>query len=957
MYALAAGAPADSPGIMVVLAACLTLLALNVSVLAAVHAPKVVSEHTPDLHSLEDFVAGVVRPGMTQKQKAHAVWEAMADLMYHWCNPVEAPRHRSGAYSDVTDPIRLMNVYGFTLCFCSGGAMASAWRAAGLEAREFGLPGHIAPEVWYEGAYHYLDVEFKGFFRKPDGRIASIRECGLRPAELMVKPALPRGFFPLSKSPFRTYLSRMVYAGIADEGPAWYGSFRGQSGHVMNVSLRKGETYYRAWDNVGRYVCDYQRWLDPANFGTFDVRYGPKDKASDRAFGNGILIYQPDLTRRTDEYEDGVLAASDIAKTDEGLTCRKGAKSASAVFRFQLPYVIAGDPNKIDQPDTTTGAAVLSIDGAGEIDVLISTDDGRTWRPAGVQAGRADLTRFVERCYGYQLKFVLKGGAVLRGFRAETSFQLAPTSLPALKAGDNRMTFSLGADPYEMATWDAPMWTTDSEFRAAAYRTQNIRWQDAWPMAVSTRDRAKSGYVIYELKAPPGKRLRKVSIDLGGSLRHRQWHEDRVELCVAQSEPKDFRRIGGVRGGPYSGHWLRRLYREVDLPRARDVRTLYVRFDIFCRQRAAVSDCRFRTFFEDEKPKAPNLDGLVITHGWLEDGKIRTSRKRSPRPNETYTVRTGEKFQRPLFVCMQVPGRAGARAESDPLGLAGYRKRPASFYPKEAAGFSNEEILLRLDREGLAGSDAMEEILLRGKNRRIAREVEKMLGYRPVEAVRAYLEQLHRKSPTEPRWLRGLALLDERKAPSRAAFLRTYLPTLKADRHGLSYIAKIGEVGSAGDIPPLLEALGKADHPRLKLALATAAMALGDESVVEEASALVTKVRNPEHRIPADTLLIGHPAHADAAKGRLLKLLASPDFVLRWNVLTELSRRAGPGGPPAAEEIAAKGLADENPHVRLAALSVLWNRATGHALVQRAMRDETQAFLKDAYREFLKRPR
>ena len=66
---------------LILVAAFVTLLALVVPALGAVQAPKVVSEHTPDLHSLADFVASVVKPEMSQKERAHALWQAVADKM------------------------------------------------------------------------------------------------------------------------------------------------------------------------------------------------------------------------------------------------------------------------------------------------------------------------------------------------------------------------------------------------------------------------------------------------------------------------------------------------------------------------------------------------------------------------------------------------------------------------------------------------------------------------------------------------------------------------------------------------------------------------------------------------------------------------------------------------------------------------------------------------------------
>jgi hypothetical protein len=698
--------------------------------------------------------------------------------------------------------------------------------------------------------------------------------------------------------------------------------------------------------------------MAPGEFGTFDVRYGPKDMVSDRSFGNGILVYQPDLTSHTDEYEDGVFACENVVKTDEGLACKEGAQQAWGVFRFELPYVIAGDPHKIDQPNTTTDAATLAIEGTGRVDVLISTDNGRTWQPTGIKGfGRLDFSRFVECRYAYQLKFVLHSGAVLKQFRSQTSFQLAPTSLPALKKGANRMTFDLGEAPYEMMTYDLPTWSTRERFEAAVYRSENIRWSSEWPIAVSTEDTQKPGYMICRLDAPPGKRLRKVTIDLGGSLRWQQWPEDQVHLSVAESEPKDFLRIGSVQGGPYSSHWNRHLYREVDLPRSRDVRTLYVRFDIFRKFRAAVSACRFRLFFEDQQPPTPNVGDLVVTHGWLEDGQVKTHRRTNLKPPDTYIVHTGERFERPLFVCMEVPGRHGSLASDDPLGLSGYKRRPPTFYPPGAAGQSNAEVLLKLDREGLDASDTIVDILLRGENRKVADEVAKVLGYRPVEKLRPLLEGLRTEHPGDPRWRRGLALLNERKAPSRAAFLREYLPSLKADDYGFGYIRKIGEVGSGQDIAPLVEAIEKVDDLRLKLALATAAMALGDDAVAATAADLVKRTRSATHQIPVDVELINRPAFTETARNRLLAGLDNPRIYVRWKLLTELARRVGPSSPPAVDQVAAKGLKDENPWMRLAALGVLWKCGRGDSAVREAMKDEKAGYLVGAYNEFVNRPR
>jgi hypothetical protein len=304
---------------------------------------------------------------------------------------------------------------------------------------------------------------------------------------------------------------------------------------------------------------------------------------------------------------------------------------------------------------------------------------------------------------------------------------------------------------------------------------------------------------------------------------------------------------------------------------------------------------------------------------------------------------------------MEIAGTAGGKAASDPLGLASFQKRPASFFPAGAAGFSNSEVLLKLDRDGLERSDTMVEILLHGKNRRMAEEVAKILGYRPVEAVRGFLMQLRKDEPSNPRWRRGLARLDELRAASRQEFLRDYLLALEPDDYGLSYIRKIGEVGTPADIPVLVAAIETVDHLYLKLALAEAAMALGDRKVADRAARLVKNTQSIKIQAPVDALLLGIPAHCTAARDRLLAGLESPNAFERWRLMKSVVRCAKPGYGAAAVDVAAKALSDEQPWIRLAALAVLWRLNAGNEVVERALTTETEGYLKDAYREFLAR--
>jgi hypothetical protein len=945
------------PRLYAVVLAFTAALAFPMQTSAQVHGPRLVSSRTPDLHDLESYVQSIVKPGMTQKERAMALWRATCRQMYHWNNPVEYPLIEAGQFLDVTDPIRLMNVYGYTLCFCSAAGMEAVWRQAGLEGREFGLPGHVASEAWFDGAYHYLDMEFKGYLTRSDGLIASARECGLKPAEVVLSSRIPPDFFPLTRYPFRSYLSKMVFAGLLDGGPSWYASHRAQSGHVMHVSLRPGECYYRAWDNVGRFVNDYRRWVEPGEFGTTDCRHGPHELDGPLSFGNGVIIYEPDLTKATDEFERGVFSSRGLVKTDRGLGVASGDLKGECVFRVQVPYVICGRAARLDDPESASDAALVSLQGTGQIETQVSVDNGRTWLPAAGAPGRIDLTRFVERRYGYQVRFRLKSGAEITGLRIDTYFQLAQTSLPALAGGTNTVTFNLD-DAGEMIEWTVPTWESEQAFTSSAWKLDNLKWTGEWTTAVQPADRSREGSAIFEIKAPPGKVLTRVSADVGGSMNNTgiQVPEDRIDVFGSAGSPTDFRLLGSVQAPPYGEHWTRRLPVTMSFEDRQLMRRAYLKVRMFSKVRAALSDMRIRYFVKDGNPRPAQTDRLVITHGWLEGGRVHSFEKRGPERGETYTVTTGEKFERPTFVCMELPGRkSGIRAGTDPLGLNDYRPRPEDEFPPEARGYlANVPILRRLDAEGLDRADAMVAILLEGTNKTLSAEVRKILGYRPDERLRSYMDRLTGTESDDDRIRRGLALLDEDRASGRDAFLRQYIPSLKGDCYGVQYVRRIGWTGSHGDTDALRDCFDRSSDAGLTLAIAEASMLLGDKSLAREAAALASQA-DADAQIPVDVLLLCIPDLAPRARERLASRMADPGDHIRWAVVRDMNYLPAPPKTSEAMELLKTALSDRSAQIRLEAIGVLGRRGDGQELMRKALKIETVPSVRDALTDTLDR--
>ncbi len=120
-----------------------------------------------DWRTLESIVAEVVSPEMGDAEKALALWTFQRGRRFH-ASPYD---------NDNRDPVKMLNVYGYTLCGDDSYVLADLWRAAGLRVRGGHPTGHSTTEVFYDGAYHLMDSDEHIICLKRDNRtIASMRE-------------------------------------------------------------------------------------------------------------------------------------------------------------------------------------------------------------------------------------------------------------------------------------------------------------------------------------------------------------------------------------------------------------------------------------------------------------------------------------------------------------------------------------------------------------------------------------------------------------------------------------------------------------------------------------------------------------------------------------------------------------------------------------------------------------
>ncbi len=619
------------------------LLAAAVSAEGRVYAPRVVSPHNADAYSMKTFARFHRWRDLEGDQLAWEVYKYLVDTrsgVFHM-NQVLEGRDVMGEYRTIRDPVKIINVYGYAYCGIFGPTMAGICEGIGLgKARMLTLPAwnHVATEAFYDGKWHYLDIDVRAVFRRGDGSLASMAEAR-RDASLWTG----RGplFFP--NDPLDS--TRKIYQKTAVNH---YHGFQ-FSGHTMDYVLRQGETFTLWWSPQGG------RWHHSPQFNRSAwlkklIQQQPRGpKPNHRHFtvhnhGNGRFVYRPNLTQRSTDFADGVYDSRNVHPTATGLTLRTPGEGY-AVFEVRTPYIIVPIVGDLETTEDDREASVVQIDAVGAR-LSISLDNGLTWEDLAVDHWPAtlDLTRQVAGTYGYLLKIALSGSpgeAVVRSLGITTWVQVAPAALPSLRRGSNRMEFRTG-DHHALQSRVV-------EIRSNASRPEEFLKYLVQPPAdydPARRTDRVHGPLVAKLEAPPGAKIAWFSA--GASFRTHQHAAARNTsntIAYAVDRPEDFREIYRANVPADNDHWNCNADREVrlDVP-AKKVFIRYV-------GDPALNNIRIYGHCVDEKarPAGP----IQIHHGWREAGVVKQKRVTLRGPG-FYTI-TCEEDPQDTFIRLAVP--------------------------------------------------------------------------------------------------------------------------------------------------------------------------------------------------------------------------------------------------------------------------------------------------------------
>lgn len=643
---------------------------LATAVHAQVYSPRVLAKGQVDSSDLNTLARGIYDQAhaVTPREKAEAIWRffltdgrfVKPGFWYHIAGwPYEEPA------GEVLDPVKLLNSYGFGLCYHIAPLLEAAYKAGGFEdARVWFLTGHTVAEVFYDGAYHYFDSDMMGYNSVGAGdprrsTVASVHQIEQDGQIMLCKLKAPRDVnAKLVDDPwYPADVRDAAIGGLAElfttaQDNRLFPFTRYASGHRMAFTLRPGERLIRYFrpEEPGLFYLPYKRtekgWEEfPQEVAQYQIRTadGPRSQKDNRGWSTGRLEYTPALSDPRAYYS---------------------RVPGEAVFQVVSSYVII-DARFSLELDLPSNAETVQIE--------TSTDGGKSWAEAGRVAGpyhkRWETTPRVEARsthgaltavsgrYEYLVKIKTPAtGTPLKQLTLVTRFEMNPRTLPALAAGTNELVYHAGA---AQQCWPVPI---EMERIEQFARVVNARYVAEQAQGFLAPQDSQPAEIVVELTAPGGRVL--SGFDAGGRYLdiRRSEAPDKLTAEVRSTAyetdvPADKRTASLdwslTPGGPYTELWhydpdlkwkdgvpidrtLRwpEVFREVRLPGG--AQRVYVRYRLYG---MALDSLRLAAISAEEAKS----QALEVTHLWHEGSVARSHVERIAEPwrDRQYSLRTG----------------------------------------------------------------------------------------------------------------------------------------------------------------------------------------------------------------------------------------------------------------------------------------------------------------------------
>jgi hypothetical protein len=401
----------------------------------------------PDTRSLQSIVAFVVRPSMSDEEKARRLWEFEIQNRFHATTEDD----------EVNDVVKRFNCYGYTLCYNESIALSDLWRTAGLKVRQGYPNGHSTAEVFYNGAWHFLDSDESTICLLPDNKTIASEEQIVADHWLKKRTHI---YGPLhDDDPMRDEGSAALFAYEGER----QGEYPSQTHHQMDFTLRPGEAITWAWKAGNRY---HGKEFEGSNAMLWNKRWRLIADVMD-----GELTYAADLAQASTlkYFETQGVEIRPSGPFGRGLYPVAG--KGSVIVPVKSAYPVVGGRLEVDLGRRSPAG--------GQAKASLSFDDGQTWQEVWTSAMGdyarmyIDLDEFFPPTgparYHYLLRFELTSpgpqpDVCLKGFYLRSTLQMARLAMPGLSLGDNEFVFTDQSAPerkvkitHSWAECDAPV--------------------------------------------------------------------------------------------------------------------------------------------------------------------------------------------------------------------------------------------------------------------------------------------------------------------------------------------------------------------------------------------------------------------------------------------------------------------------------------------------------------------
>jgi len=431
----------------------------NIGDVAVVN-PRIVVNGRRNWFSADDILAGIVTPGMTEAEKAMAIWRLTSShqVQAHDNNRRVGPAfpavgsetdndetsHPSrNTFQERANPVKAANCYYCSGCSLSAANFVVLCRHAGLISRAVWMSAldtfrnHCVGEVWYDDGWHLFDPERRAFFLAADNTTVASYETLHRTPSLEARTH-NAGFASKGMKPHAGEYKKYYPPHIMPV-EQWLST--------MAMTLRPGETFVWRWDHDGKY------------------RYGANVRKRSHLvpyhLANGKMIYRPRLDGPA--YQRGIVSEHNIKRTAAGGQDTKlhpevvkapgcegkviTAPPGFVMYKVSSPYPIVGG---------LVGGRFLRKTPADACRIHVSVHDsnwtevwsaGRTGQiEAYAPVDKVMNPKATPAIYHYYVKFELQAAAsptdaCMTDPYIETDVQMAATALPSLSVGVNQVVY------------------------------------------------------------------------------------------------------------------------------------------------------------------------------------------------------------------------------------------------------------------------------------------------------------------------------------------------------------------------------------------------------------------------------------------------------------------------------------------------------------------------------------